>query len=334
MKASIKQISEITGFSQATVSNALNRKKGVNQQTSEKIFKVAEELGYTIGRSYDKIKFVTYRKNGLIIDDSMIFPAMIEGVERQAKSLGYETVFSRLDREDVEFEEKLQEVLNDRESMVILLATEMLEEDYEPFLSYDGYMVLLDGWSDSMRFDAVLINSIDASSMAIEYLIEKGHTKIGYLRGDYRIKAFQCRQYGYEKTLLKHGLEVRPEYSFTVGTQLESAYRDMKNILLKEPEFPTAIFADDDLIAVSAMRAMTEAGIRIPEDVSVVGFDDERFGMLFCPALTTIRVYKQEMGEIAVRRLLDYIRYPGGESHTKIEVSADFIERESVRDIR
>ena len=110
MKVSIKKISQITGFSPATVSNALNRKKGVNPVTSEKILKAAETLGYQQGKTITKIKFVTYRKNGLIIDDSQIFPAMIEGVERQAKELGYETTFCHLNYEDESFEIRLKAV--------------------------------------------------------------------------------------------------------------------------------------------------------------------------------------------------------------------------------
>ena len=85
MKVSIKQISEETGFSPATVSNALNRRKGVNGETAEKILKAAERLGYQSDKAITSIRFVTYRKNGLIIDDCQVFPAMIEGVEQQAK---------------------------------------------------------------------------------------------------------------------------------------------------------------------------------------------------------------------------------------------------------
>lgn len=92
MKVSIKKISPATGFSPATVSNALNRKKGVNSETTEKIFRAAEELGYHPEKVITKIKFVTYRKNGRIIDNNQFFPAMIEGVEKQAKELGYETM--------------------------------------------------------------------------------------------------------------------------------------------------------------------------------------------------------------------------------------------------
>jgi len=174
VKVSIKQISQMTGFSPATVSNALNRKKGVNEETSRKIFKVAEELGYQTEKTITKIKFVTYRKNGRIIDDSLIFPAMIEGVERQAKELGYETAFSHLNYEDDAFQERLKEVLEDTNSLMILLGTEMMEEDYQPFMDYKGYMIVLDGWCEEMAFDGVLINNTDAACNAVEYLIENG----------------------------------------------------------------------------------------------------------------------------------------------------------------
>lgn len=330
MKVSIKQISRITGFSPATVSNALNRKKGVNRETSDKIFRVAEQLGYQTDKMINKIRFIIYRKNGLIIDESQIFSAMIEGVERQAKELGYETAFIRLDCTEDNFAERLEEVLGDTESLMILLGTEMLEEDYVPFQKYKGHMILLDGWSESMLFDAVLINNTDAACEAIDYLVARGHREIGYLRGDYRIKAFCYREYGYERTLGRYGLGKRPEHIVTVGTQLESSYEGMKRYLEKKPHLPTAFFADNDVIALGAMRAMREEGIQVPGDVSVIGFDDISFGAVSTPELTTLHVYKQEMGEIAVRRLLDNIRRPERDVKVKIQVCATFTERGSV----
>ena len=333
MKASIRQISQITGFSPATVSNALNRKKGVNPDTSEKIFKAAETLGYQQEKAITKIKFVTYRKNGLIIDDSQIFPAMIEGVERQAKELGYETTFSHLNYEDESFEIRLKEVLEDTNCFMILLGTEMMEEDYVPFYDYKGYLIILDGWCDAVTFDGILINNTDAVCRAVEYLLEKGHREIGYLRGDYRIKAFRYREYGYHRALGRHGIKARQEYRVTVGTKLESAYEEMKKYLENTDRLPTAFFADNDVIAIGAMRAMKEKGIRIPEDISIVGFDDISFGAVSTPGLTTIRVFKQEMGEVAVRRALDHIRYTGKNVEMKIQVCTEFIERGSVRQI-
>ncbi len=334
MKVSIKQISQITGFSPATVSNALNRKKGVNKETADKILRMAEELGYQPEKIITKIKFVTYRKNGLIIDNNQFFPAMIEGVERQAKDLGYETIFSRLDCEDESFEERLEEVLEDTSSLMILLGAEMLDEDYIPFRSYKGHMVLLDGWSEDMRFDGVMINNTDSVCHAMEYLIENGHREIGYLKGNYRIKAFRYREYGYIRVLEKYRLPIKKEYQVTIGTQLESAYEDMKKYLEGAPKLPTAYFADNDIIALGTIRALKEKGIRIPEDVSIVGFDDIPFGAVSVPELTTIHVYKQEMGGVAVRRVLDYIRYPGRHEKMKIQICTKFIERGSVKDLR
>lgn len=333
MKVSIRKISQITGFSPATVSNALNRKKGVNAATSEKIFKAAETLGYQQEKTITKIKFVTYRKNGLIIDDSQIFPAMIEGVERQAKDLGYETTFSHLNYEDESFELRLREFLEDTNCLAILLGTEMMEEDYVPFYDYKGYLIVLDGWSDEMLFDGVLINNTDAVCNAMEYLVDKGHVEIGYLRGDYRIKAFRYREYGYHRVVGKYGLKAEPEFQITLGTKLESAYQDMKRHLESTGRLPTAFIADNDVIAIGAMRAMKEKGIRIPEDISIVGFDDIGFGTVSTPGLTTIRVFKQEMGEVAVRRALDHIKYSGKNVKMKIQVCTQFIERDSVRQI-
>ena len=333
MKVSIRQISQATGFSPATVSNALNRKRGVNQTTSEKIIRAAEKLGYQQDKEVTKIKFVTYRKNGLIIDNSQIFPAMIEGVERQAKALGYETIFSHLNREASNFEYCLQEVLTDSSCVLILLGTEMLHEDYLPFHKFKGHMIILDGWDEDMSFDGILINNTDAACNAVENLIKKGHREIGYLRGDYRIKGFQYREYGYHRALQRHGLSSPPDGIVTVGTQLESSYEGMRRYLEKNPKLPTAFFADNDVIALGAMKAMQEKGIEIPAQVSIVGFDDINFGTVSVPALTTIHVFKQEMGEVAVRRVLDHVRYSDSKIKMKIQVYTEFTERDSVREL-
>ena len=107
----------------------------------------------------------------------------------------------------------------------------------------------------------------------------------------------------------------------------------MKKYLEHTDRLPTAFFADNDVIAIGAMRAMKEKGIRIPEDISIVGFDDIRFGTVSTPGLTTVRVFKQEMGEVAVRRALDHIKYSGKDIKMKIQVCTQFIERDSVRQI-
>ncbi len=128
MKASIKQISEITGFSPATISNALNHKKGVNQKTAERIFQVAKEIGYISENKITKIKLVIYKRNGLIIDDSPFFPILLKGVENECRASGYEMVICNVDRNDPDYEEQvklLAEHIKEAEAIVVGAASGM-----------------------------------------------------------------------------------------------------------------------------------------------------------------------------------------------------------------
>ena len=330
MKVNIRKISEDTGFS--TVSNALNRKKGVNKETAEKILKTAQKLGYRMEEDITKIRFVIFRRDGLIIDESFFHPAVIEGVEHQAKLMGYEMVFCYVDINDPDYREQLADILADMQSAVILLGTEMLEEDYEPYTRARNRIVLLDGHSEKYAFDSVLINDTEAAAEAVEYLIQKGHTRIGYLRGESRIQAFRSREKGYYQVMHQHGCAVRPEYIATLGTRIETAYQKMKEYLSRTKEVPTAFFADNDVIAIGSMQAMKECGYRIPQDISVIGFDDVAYGIVSDPPLSTVHVYKQELGARAVRELLS-ADSKNSEAKVKIQVCAEFIERGSVKEM-
>ena len=305
MKANIKQISEMSGFSPATVSNALNNKRSVNSKTYKKIWEIAESVGYQIHARMPKIRFVIYRKNGLIIDENPFFSEILQGVGAQAGECGCEIVFTYIDCREKESDDQVNEVLEDRDSLLIVLGTEMQEEDLERFREKRDSMILLDSWSDREDFDAVLINNTDAAWNAVRYLWGKGHKKIGYLRGEYRIKAFQYREYGFYRALEEKKAEVDQEFIITLGTRLDSAYEGMKNYLDSHTALPDAFFADNDIIALGAMRALTEKGISVPSGVSIIGFDDLKFSAVSQPGLTTIRVFQKELAKMAVRRVLE-----------------------------
>ncbi|MCP1111400.1 LacI family DNA-binding transcriptional regulator [Ohessyouella blattaphilus] len=329
-KINIKKISEVTGFSPATVSNALNNKRGVNRDTAAEILRVAKELGYISENRITKIRFVIYKRNGKIIDDTPFFPLLIDGVETECKRLGYEMSISNLDKRDDDYEEQVRWLINDTSSAIIFLGTELMENDIDIYRSSKCPFLIFDCFESSMPFDGVLINNADSARMATEYLIDKGHRKIGYLRGDFRIKAFRSRAVGYARTLNNHGIEVNREYTHTLDTTMEGAYEDMKKVLAKKQELPTAFFADNDVIAIGAMKALQEYGYKVPEDISIIGFDDLPFCEITTPRLTTIRVSKQEMGMVAVRRMDEMIKMPG-KSKLKISICTEFVERDSVR---
>lgn len=333
MKASIKTISELTGFSPATISNALNHKKGVNKETSEKIFKVADEIGYAVESRISRIKLVIYKRNGSIVDNSPFFTNLLEGVETECRESGYDMVVCNLDRRSDSYEQRLDELLEDKTTAVIMLGTEALDEDFERYKDAKCPLVILDSWCTSMSFNGILINNADSAKNAVEHLIQKGHREIGYLRGKFRIKAFSARANGYNRALFKNGISIKEQYIVTLSTTMDGAYKDMISYLNQRPNLPTAFFADNDMIALGAMKALIEKGYRIPEDVSLIGFDDLTSCEISTPRLTTIKVFKQEMGQLAVRRLLEVIR-DGNGIKSKIQICTEFVERDSVKDLR
>ena len=332
MKPSIRQISEMTGFSQATVSNALNNKKGVNRETAEKILEAARECGYLTESSVvSSIRFVIYKDSGQVVSDTPFFSALMEGVEMECRQGEYTTVLFNLNRRAPDYEERLQQILTDPTSGILLLATELTEEEAARFKQAAAPVVVLDNWFEENSFNSVLISNTDSSCAAADYLIRKGHREIGYLKSGIPIKNFFYRQEGYERALKSHGLEIPEGGIVTLPPTMDGAREQMNFLLENGLKLPGAFLADNDIIALGAMKAMQDHGIRIPEDVSIIGFDDLPFCSITTPGLTTIRVFKQEMGRTAVRRLIELIRH---DDHfiTKSQICTEFIERGSVRE--
>lgn len=333
MKIGIKDIAKKTGYSPATISNALNHKKGVNHETASEIFQVAKELGYISESRIMKVKLVIFKKDGSIIDDTPFFSLMIDGIEKECRSNGMEMVIFYLNRKDSDYEEQVNWIINDSTSAVILLGTELQDNDIDIYKAAACPLLLLDYWNWNSPFSGVLINNADSARMATEYLIGKGHREIGYLKGSFRIKAFRSRAVGLMTALHHAGLNLNKEHCVELSTNMNDAYLDMLKHLEKKPDLPTAFFADNDMIALGAMKALQEKGYRIPEDISLVGFDDLPFSEISSPALTTLRVPKQEMGRLAVRGVLSLLQ-DELKVRTKTQVCTTFVERASVGDIK
>ena len=331
MKISIRDLSRMTGFSPATISNALNHKKGVSKETAEEVFRVARETGYLSSNTVTKIRLLIFKKNGRIVEDTPFFQSLIEGFEEECHRLGYEMVISRADYRDPGYERQVRELLGEQGAAVVVLGTEMMDGDLEPYRNAPCPLVLLDHWSEAMNFNAVLINNADAARMMTDHLLDNGHTEVGYLRGNFRIKGFRSRFVGFQTALKKRKLPYREEYTVTLGTSLNTAYQDMLDYLEKKPKLPTAFFADNDMIALGAMKALQEKGYRVPDDVSIGGFDDLPFSEICSPALTTLRVPNREMGKMAVRRVAEMIEGIAADAIIKTQVCPKIVYRSTVK---
>ncbi len=212
---------------------------------------------------------------------------------------------------------------------IILLGTEMEGGDLKPFLNLPIPVVLLDAYFETVPCNCVLINNVQGAYLAARHLIRTCKTQPGYLRSAYQISNFAERSSGFYKAVRAAGMSSSRSIVHSLTPSMEGAYTDMLELIKNGEELASCYFADNDLIAVGAMKALKESGYRIPQDIGIVGFDNLPLGSVVEPALTTIHVPKQYMGEAAAQKLIDLLNTPG-QPPTKTEVSTMLVKRGTV----
>ncbi len=335
-KVTLKQISEMTGYSQATVSNALNRKKEINEATAKQILQAARQLGYSYSvpsKKMNRILLVMYRKSGQILIESPLILALIESVVEEARKNQIETNIYNLKMGDPDYEAKLENLMSEKKSGIILLATELEWRDMEPFRKLDVPFVVVDAWFREGDFTTVIMDNRSSFARAVDYLAEKGHERIGFIGSAISIRNFREREQEFRNAMREYGLRVEEKYTVYLQPTMTGAQETMREYLQTGPEVPTAYVVVNDIIALGAMKALKDQGYRVPEDVSMIGFDNMPFGEIFSPALTTFDVRKEEIGRVATQLLLEQNR-TGKRIHQRIEVLTELVERDSVKDLR
>lgn len=335
MKTIMQDIAKLAGVSPGTVSNALNDRKGVGKETKTKIIKIAEELGYFRNHKKNEenaIRLILFKKHGYVVSDTQFFSALIEACENECRQNGYELLISQVIHGEHDTENVLKIINQGKIDGILLLATEMSEEDFCYFEDLNIPIVVLDSYFELKGYDYIVINNVSGSYKATKYFIDNGHKRIGMLGSSINISNFEYRYKGFKKAIEESGLTLRQDDEILIEPTLDGSYKDMKEYLErnKGKELPTALFAFNDIIALGAIRAMQEQGINIPKDISIIGFDDIPFSSLSNPNMTTIKVYTEEMGSLAVRRLIDKIDNEDREILLKIEIDTKLIERNSV----
>lgn len=335
MGLKIKDISDMLNISPATVSLALNNKPGVSEETRQKILSVVEDMGYDTNilskpalRNSKSIRFIVYKKHGLVVSNTPFFSTLMEGIDLEARKNGYNLVISYINESDNKAE-ILRIIEGNPLDGLIILATEMTSEDIKPFTKLGVPVVALDSYFDMEKIDTIVINNVQGAYEATKYLIDSGHSNIGYLKSSIWIKNFEERKYGFTKALSDNGLTYNVKNVLNLEPTMEGAYTSMINILKNGTPLPTAFFADNDIIAFGTIKALRESGMHLPKQISIIGFDDMPFCEMIDPALTTMKVFKERMGALAVDRLINKIEKNICE-FIKLEISTVLIERKSV----
>jgi len=338
MGITIREIAAVAKVSTATVSLALNNKPGISKATRQKILKIAQSLGEERDKQSTfaqiikgSIRFLKIIKHGHVLsrDHEAFISRYIDGSEQEARANGYNLEINTFTMPDIR--EIIAHIKDASVEGLIVLATELTDKDLELFENIDVPMVCIDAMFDVNKFDFVDMNNMEAVFQIINYFIKHHHQEIGLIRSPVDAINLELRYLGFQRALKYFGIPYNNKYVFTIDSTFDGAYNDILKILKKGTKLPTAIFSSNDLMAYACIKAFREMGIKVPDDVSIIGFDDLPMCAVMDPPLTTMKVSQRQIGQMAIRLILDRINRTFSVPSIKISIGGELIPRESVK---
>jgi LacI family transcriptional regulator len=328
MAASMKDVANKAGVSTATVSNALNHPELVSAATAVRIHQAIEELGFVRNGTAVNLRAGKSRSIGLVVPDigNPFFTDIARGAEDMAGARQYAMVLCSTD-EDQEKQERYLRLLIQQGVDGLLIRPN--DEDEEPLLALRERglsVVLINRQTENRNFCSVVVDGERGSEESVDYLAGLGHKHIAWATWSLKNPGFATRAKGIAKAAKRWGMDVS---TITVqGMNNGSGEIAAEKFLTLEPR-PTAILCANDLLALDALRGLIQRGIRVPEDVSVIGFDDIDFCANARVPLTTVAVPRYQIGSTAAGLLLDEIDNPEKHAHQQVVFQPRLIIRES-----
>lgn len=334
--ATIKDIAKGAGVSIATVSRVLNLDETLNvsEETRKKVMEIAEKLNYlTVKERKNKIKNYTigivYWYTEIQELNDPYFLSIRMAVEKKCSE-------EKIKFKPIDFQKIINEGIKEYTDLDGILAIGVFEKkEIELMEKLSKNIVFVDSSPEEWKYDSVVVDFKYGVKRALDYLTSLGHKKIGYLGGESipHNSNESLRKVNYREKTFKEYMEGINGYNeewVLKGRFLPEDGYDLMKKVLKEKNLPTAFFIASDPMAIGAYKAISEAGLKIPENISIVGFDDICTAKFLTPSLTTIKVYTEYMGNIAVETLLEKIR-TGRQMSKKIVLPVKLIVRDSCR---
>lgn len=317
-RITIREIAEKAGVSPATVSLVLSRKGNIKEETRKKVLAVIKELGYLSTRPFYEDTLVSSNLVSLIafIDGThpsgRFYLPLIQGVTDKLKEEGYKVavdIVGELAQDKRSLRKKyLKEFHKDISGILILSTWDIDIEEVIPFIEENKPVILLEAKISGINKNFVVIDHYRGAFEAVEYLIKLGHRNIVHISGTKGHPHTEARLNGYLDALRVYNIPIRGDYIIEGDfNNLDLVLENMKKILQLKP-LPTAIFGANDNITITAMNFVKNKGFIVPEDISLVGFDNTHSSSLSDPPLTTITQPLYEVGKEGANMLIDLLK--------------------------
>ncbi len=329
----MKDIADRLGVSNVTVSKALNDKEGVSEELRTKIKKTANEMGYRYNTAAKSIRKGYNYNIGVVVaekftnDVQSFYFKFYHHISKILENYQYFGMLHILTYAE-ERELMLPKMYNEMKVDGLIILGQISKAYIEILKEVDVPVVFLDFYDEHGEFDCVISDNFYSAYEITNYLINKGHTKIAFVGNIYATSSIQDRFLGYYKSLLEHGMQLDKEYI------ISDRDNDGKLIDLSIPKnLPTAFVCNCDRIAYNLAKKLNEQGYRIPEDCSIVGFDNDIFSTLSDLKLTTVEVNMKEMAETAIKIIMSKVQ-DSNKKYGRVSIKGKIIYRDSVEQIK
>jgi HTH-type transcriptional repressor purR len=335
--ATIKDVAKMAGVSTTTVSHVINKTRFVAKETEEAVMQAIKSLKYSPSAVARSLKVNTTKSIGMIVttSESPYFAEIIHAVEDHCYRQGYSLFLCNTQNDPEKIKNHVEMLTKKRVDGLLVMCSEYTQHSLDVLSGFSSVPMVVMDWGPNADTDIIEDNSFNGGYIATKHLIDCGHKAIGLIAGELDKTTARTRYEGFVKAMNEAYLPIHENWIMEGFFEPEDGYECMNKILVQD-NLPTAVFCCNDVMALGAISAITEKGLRVPDDISIIGYDNIHSSRFYAPPLTTIHQSKSRLGAQAVNLLFERIANKDNDSHEKhrIAIHPELVLRKSVRNLK
>ena len=331
--ATIKDVAKMAGVSTTTVSHVINKTRFVAEETEKLVLQAIQDLKYSPSAVARSLKVNTTKSIGMIVttSEAPYFAEIIHAVEEHCYRQGYSLFLCNTQNNAEKIRNHLDMLAQKRVDGILVMCSEYLPDSLNILTNFETIPMVVMDWGPNVDTDIIQDNSFNGGYLATQHLIENGHKYIGIIAGELSKTTAKTRYEGFVHAMQEAGLTINPNWVMEGFFEPEDGYECM-NKILRQDTLPTAVFCCNDVMALGAISAIGEKGLRVPDDISIIGYDNIHASRFYSPPLTTIHQSKSRLGVQAVNLLFERINHKSEQRET-LEIHPELVIRKSVKKI-
>ncbi len=327
----MKDVARLAGVSTATVSHVINNNRFVSEHVRDRVEQAIRELNYAPSALARSLKIKQTRTIGMLLTASStpFYSEVVRGVENSCYERGYSLILCNTEGAEERMNRSLETLMQKRVDGLLMMCTETHLPSADILNRYPSVpMVMMDWAPFEGRGDIIQDNALLGGELATQYLIDRGYTRIACIAGPLDKTPARLRLDGFHQAMAASGLAVPPGYVVDGDFEFQGGFHAMNQLLALDPP-PQAVFTSNDAMAVGVYHALYQAGLRVPQDMAVMGYDNIELARYLTPPLSTIHQPKDELGELAIGTLIHRMSDPDASQQTLV-LTPELVERGSV----